>query len=149
MRRDILKRAEKAEDEMLKAKDTLKVFEDKPDMKVYGLGKQRVKCPFLTSRKECVLYEKRPIICRIYGVPYSLKNGNKEKAYVCGISGFEDKVSYPTVKLDKIYHELCQLSRQLFAEAGSANPKKSTLMLPLSRVLRIPFEAILKGEFGE
>jgi len=147
MRRDILRRAEKAEDEMLKAKDKLKVFEDKPDMKVYGLGKQRVRCPFLTSRKECVLYEKRPIICRIYGVPYSLKNGDKEQAYVCGISGFEDKVSYPTVKLDKIYHELCQLSRELFAEAGSANPKKSTLMLPISRVLRMPFEAISKGEF--
>lgn len=147
MRRDILRRAEKAEDEMLKAKDKLKVFEDKPNMKVYGLGKQRVRCPFLSEKKECVLYEKRPIICRIYGVPYSLKNRDKEQAYVCGISGFEDKVSYPTVKLDKIYHELCQLSRQLFAEAGSANPKKSTLMLPISRVLRMPFEAISKGEF--
>jgi Fe-S-cluster containining protein len=149
MRRDVLRRAEKAEAEMLKAKDRLKVFEDKPDMKVYGLGKQRVKCPFLTSRRECVFYEKRPIICRIYGVPYSLKNGNKEKAYVCGISGFEDKVSYPTVKLDKIYHELCQLSRKLLAGEGPVNPKKSTLMLPLSRVLRMPFETISKGKFEE
>jgi len=147
MRRDVLKRAEKAETEMLKAKDRLKVFEDKPDMKVYGLGKQRVKCPFLTSKKECVFYEKRPIICRIYGVPYSLKNGDKEKAHVCGISGFEDKVSYPTVKLDKIYHELCQLSRELFTEAGLVNLNKATLLLPLSRVLRMPFESISKGKF--
>ena len=148
MRRDILRKAEKAETEILKAKETLKVFEDKPEMKVYGLGKQRVRCPFLTSRKECVFYEKRPIICRIYGVPFSFtSDGKKEKAHVCGMSGFEDKVSYPTVKLDKIYQELCQLSRELFAEAGSAHPMKSTLMIPLSRVLQMPFEAISKGEF--
>jgi len=148
MRRDILRKAEKAETEILKVKDTLKVFEDKPEMKVYGLGKQRVRCPFLTSRKECVFYEKRPIICRIYGVPFSFSSdGKKEKSHVCGMSGFEDKVSYPTVKLDKIYHELCQLSRDLFAEAGSAHPIKSTLMLPISRVLQMPFEAISKGEF--
>ena len=30
LRRDVLRRAEKAEDEMLKAKDRLKVFEDNP-----------------------------------------------------------------------------------------------------------------------
>lgn len=149
MRRDILRRAEKAETEVLKAKDTLKVFEDKPDMKVYGLGKQRVRCPFLTDKKVCILYDKRPIICRVYGVPYSLKNGKKEQAYVCGISGFESKVSYPTVKLDRIYHELCQLSRKLFNESGATDLKKSTLMLPLSRILRMPFEAISKGEFEE
>ena len=59
-------------------------------MKVYGLGKQRVRCPLLTEKEECVLYEKRPIICRIYGVPFSLKNGDKEKAYVW-VSQFPDK----------------------------------------------------------
>jgi len=150
VRRDILRRAEKAENEMLQAKDSLKVFKDKPEMKVYGLGKQRVRCPFLTEKKECVLYEKRPIICRIYGVPFSFETNNKkEKSYVCGISGFEDKVTYPTVKLGKIYHELCQLSRELMTEAGSTNLKKSTLMLPISRVLRMPFEAITKGDFEE
>ena len=150
MRRDILKKAEKAEAEMLKARDALnEVFDDDPKMKVYGFGKQRVRCPFLTERKECVLYEKRPIICRIYGVPYSLKNGDKEQAYVCGFSGFQDKVTYPTVKLDNIYHELCQLSRDLLTEAGTTNLEKATLMLQLSRVLRMPFEAISKGEFEE
>lgn len=149
MKRDVLRRAEKAETEVIKAKDKLQAFEDKPDMKVYGLGKQRVRCPFLTDKKVCILYDRRPVICRVYGVPYSLKNGNKEQAYVCGFSGFQDKVTYPTVKLDKIYHELCQLSRELLTEAGSANLKKSTLMLPISRVLRMPFEAISKGEFEE
>jgi Fe-S-cluster containining protein len=149
-RRDVLRRAEKAEDEILKAKDMLKVFEDKPHMKVYGLGKQRVRCPFLSEREECILYESRPIICRIYGVPFSLKDGKKEKAYVCGLSGFQEKVAYPTVKLDKIYQELCNLSKELYTEVGYIQPeKKANLMLPLSRLLRMPFEAIMKGDFEE
>lgn len=147
-RRDILRRAEKAEEDVIKAKDRLKVFEDKPDMKVYGLGKQRVRCPFLSDKEECVFYEKRPVICRIYGVPYSLKDGKKERSHVCTISGFEEKATYPTVKLDKIYNELVALSKELYAEAGYLNPAaKATLMLPLSRIIRMPFEDIIKGNF--
>jgi Fe-S-cluster containining protein len=149
IKRDILRRAEKAETEMLRAKDTLQVFDDKPQMKVYGLAKQRVRCPLLTEKEECVLYEKRPIICRIYGVPFSLKNGDKEQAYVCGVSDFQAKVTYPTVKLYKIYGELCKLSEELFQKAGSTHLEKAILMLSLSRILRMPFEAIMKGDFEE
>jgi Fe-S-cluster containining protein len=150
VRRDVLRRAEKAEVEMLKAKDRLKVFEDDPKMKVFGLGKQRVRCPLLQDSEECVLYEKRPIICRIYGVPYSLKKENKEISYVCGISGFEEKASYPTVKLDKLYQELTNLSQNLLTDAGYLNPvAKASLMLPLARILRMSFEDIMKGNFGE
>jgi Fe-S-cluster containining protein len=148
VRRDILRRAEKAEEEVLRAKDTLKVFDDKPDMKVYGLGKQRVRCPFLSEKEECAFYESRPIICRVYGVPYSLNQDKKERSYVCNLSGFEEKATYPTVKLDSIYHELVKLSKELFAEAGYLNPAaKATLMLPLARVVRMSFEDIIRGNF--
>ena len=151
IKRDVLRRAEKADDEMLKVKDRMRVFDDKPQMKVFGLGKQRVRCPFLTDKKECVLYEKRPIICRIYGVPYSLKDGEKENSYVCSISNFQEKVEYPTVKLDKLYNELVKLSKELLTEGGTpiAKLNKANLMLPVSIVLRIPVEAIIKGDFGE
>lgn len=151
IRRDILRRAEKADDEMLRAKDTLKVFEDDPKMKVFGLGKQRVRCPLLQDSEECVLYEKRPIICRIYGVPYSLAKERKEQSYVCSMSGFQEKATYSTVKLDKLYNELVKLSKELMAEGGTpiAKLNKANFMLPLSKVLRMPFEEIIKGEFGE
>jgi len=149
IKRDVLRRAEKAEVEMLRSKDRLQVFDDKPEVKSYGLGKQKVRCPFLTDRDECILYERRPIICRVYGVPFSLKDGKKERSYACGVSGFQEKATYPTVKLHKIYHELCKLSEGLFKEAGSAYPERVALMLPLSRVLRIPIEAIIKGDFAE
>lgn len=150
VRRDALRRAEKAEGEILKAKDSLKVFDEDPKMKVYGIGKQRVRCPLLSDKEECVLYEYRPVICRIYGVPYSLHKGKKELAYVCGMSRFEAEASYPTVKLDNLYQKLVTLSVEMLEEAGFLNPAaKATLMLPLSRILRMSFEDIVKGNFGE
>ncbi|MEW6416903.1 MAG: hypothetical protein AB1480_02145 [Nitrospirota bacterium] len=152
IRRDILRRAEKADEGILRAKDMLQqVFDDEPKMQTYGLGKQKVRCPFLTDKDECIFYEKRPIICRIYGVPYSLTKDNKEHSYACGISGFQEKVTYPTVKLDKLYNELVQISRELLSEGGTpiAKLNKANFMLPLSRVLRMPLEEIIKGEFGE
>jgi len=147
-RRDILRRAEKAEIEMLKAKETLKVFDENEKMKVYGIGKQRVRCPFLSEQEECVFYDKRPVICRVYGVPYSMFNGKKQLSYVCGLSGFEAKATYPTVKLDSIYKEFIRLSTELFKDEGYLNPAaKATLMVPLSRVIRMPFDDIVKGNF--
>jgi Fe-S-cluster containining protein len=149
-RRDALRRSEKAEAEMLKAKDRLKVFEEDPKMKVFGLGKQRVRCPLLQDSEECVLYENRPIICRVYGVPYTLRKGKKELSYVCGISNFEEKASYPAVKLDNIYQQLVKLSTDMMTEAGYLNPAaKANLMLPLARILRMPFEEIIKGNLEE
>lgn len=149
VKRDILRGVEKTEAQMLKAWDKLQVFDDKPQIKVYGLGKERIRCPFLTDKKECILYDKRPIICRIYGVPFSLIDGKKEQVYVCPVSGFQEKVSYPAVKLDKIYRELCKLSEELLKNSRSAHPEKAYLMLPLSKVLKMSLEAIIKGDFGE
>ncbi len=148
IRRDVQRRAEKSEVEMLKASDKLKeAFNDDPKMQAYGLGKQRVKCPLLNDKEECVLYENRPVICRVYGVPFSLKHDNKEHSYACGLSGFKAKVSYPTVKLDKIYGELYILSKELLTEAGSLHPQKADRMLSIIKVVRMPFEEIVKGEF--
>lgn len=148
IRRDVQRRAEKSETEMLKAADKLKdVFKDDPKMQVYGLGKQRVRCPLLSEKDECVLYENRPIICRVYGVPFSLKQKNdKEVSYVCGLSGFQAKVSYPAVKLDKIYHILCEVSKELLTKAGSLHPERFDNMMAISKVVRISFETIVKAE---
>lgn len=150
IKREILRRAEKAEKEIIKAKDKLKVFEEDEKMKVYGLGKQRVRCPLLSDKDECEMYEKRPIICRIYGVPYSLYKGKKEHSYVCGISNFQESATYPTVKLDKIYNDLVLLSLELFKEGLVSKPEnKANLMIPLSRVLRMSLDDIMKGNFED
>ncbi|NWF52183.1 MAG: YkgJ family cysteine cluster protein [Nitrospirae bacterium] len=152
IKRDVLRKAEKADIEILKVRDKLRnTFNDKPEVQIYGLGKHRIMCPFLTEKDECILYEKRPIICRIYGVPYSLNDGKKEKSYVCGISGFDTNVSYSTVKLYKIYGQLYKFSEELLSKGGTpiAKLNKAKLMLPLSRIIRMSIDEIIQGNFEE
>ncbi|MDL1970907.1 MAG: YkgJ family cysteine cluster protein [Candidatus Desulfofervidaceae bacterium] len=140
-KKEILRRIEKTEADLLAARDRLHVFDDNPKMKVFGLGKQRVRCPFLNDRDECDLYDKRPIICRIYGVPFSIK----DEAHVCGLSNFKKGVTYPVVKLDKIYDELRRLSEDLLIWARSPHPERSLLMLPIARAIRLPLDDLIKG----
>ena len=154
IRRNVIRHAEKSEVEMLKAHDQLEqVFEDNQKMKAFGLGKQRVRCPLLKEQKECILYEHRPIICRVYGVPFSLKSdGKKSRSYVCGLSAFESKVSYPAVKLDNIYERLVLLSQEMLSETAKGKktqPAKANLMLSLSKVLRMSVNDIIEGNLGE
>lgn len=60
-RREATIQAEKTETDLLKIKDKISVFDDDSKMKIYGLGKERVKCPLLNDQKECILYDHRPI----------------------------------------------------------------------------------------
>ena len=48
-------------------------------------AKERVRCPLLGLDNTCLLYEHRPITCRIYGVPTSIHG----KAHVCGECRFK------------------------------------------------------------
>ena len=54
------------------------------------------------------------------------------------------------MKLDNLYQKLVTLSIEMLKEAGFLNPAaKASLMLPLARVLRMPFKDIVEGNFGE
>lgn len=142
-KKEIFRRIEKTETQLLAARDRLHAFDDNPKMKVFGLGKQRVRCPFLNDREECDLYDKRPVICRIYGVPFSVK----DEAHVCGLSGFKKGVTYPVVKLDKIYDQLRRLSEDLLVWASAPHPERSLLMLPIARAVKLPLDDLIKGMF--
>ena len=50
----------------------------------------------------CVLYEQRPVTCRLYGVPTAIHG----KAHVCGKCGFARGGAYPTVAVGSRYREL-------------------------------------------
>ena len=71
----------------------------------------RVRCPLLNDEKRCVLYEYRPVTCRVYGLPTEIYG----KGHVCGFSGFDSGMTYPTVKLDAIAAHLDVFSQQLVA----------------------------------
>lgn len=75
----------------------------------------RMPCPLLNGDRECLLYDDRPITCRLYGVPTSIGG----KAHVCGFSGFARGKSYPTVKLEKFQGRLEGLSAEIAGRVGS------------------------------
>jgi Fe-S-cluster containining protein len=99
-------------------------------------GNERVRCPLLDDRSECILYPHRPITCRVYGVP-TLIHG---RACVCGISGFESGRPYPTFKLDEINHELYLLSGKLLETVGRRDPEAASLLVSVSEVIQTPID---------
>ena len=89
----------------------------------------RIRCPLLDVQGQCLCYEARPVNCRTYGVP-TVING---KGHVCGLSGFEPGISYPTVNLASLQKVLHDLSVQKAgAEKGARRwPIASVILKPL------------------
>lgn len=143
-RREAIIRSEKTDAKMLQVKSKLnETFPDDPRMQIYGLGKQRARCPLLDDKDECILYEHRPITCRLYGIPISIDG----KASVCGKTGFKKGVEYPTFDLDKVYKELYSLSKQLLQQSGCQNLGKATLLISVSKAIKTPLTNLIKEEF--
>ncbi|MEA3385413.1 MAG: hypothetical protein U9Q89_03035 [Thermodesulfobacteriota bacterium] len=66
----------------------------------------RIRCPLLADSGECVCYKSRPINCRTYGIPTVIG----DKSHVCGLSGFEQGTTYPTLNLEPLQKRLYELS---------------------------------------
>jgi Fe-S-cluster containining protein len=104
----------------------------KPENEIFNwMSAQRVRCPLLNEKDQCELYESRPITCRLYGVPTVIG----DQAHTCGLSGFKEGESYPTVKLNAIHQRLYDISSELAQEIQSRYPKLAEMLVPLSMAL--------------
>ena len=92
---------------------------------------QRVRCPALGSDDQCEIYDVRPITCRIYGIPTVIGG----RAHTCGVSGFTEGESYPTVRMDALYQRLYEISFAMAQEMKSRYPKLAEMLVPLSMAL--------------
>lgn len=98
-------------------------------------GGVRMRCPLLDDDNRCLMYDERPITCRIYGVPVAIGG----KAHVCGFSAFEQGRDYPAVQLAKIQSRLEELSAAIAGETGS--PFELTdIYVPLSMALLTKYD---------
>lgn len=92
---------------------------------------ERIPCPLLSSDNVCMLYDARPITCRLYGVPTEIgANG-----HVCGFSAFEKGVTYPTVHLDKIQARLAELSAEIGRVCKSRFTELDQVFVPISMAI--------------
>jgi Fe-S-cluster containining protein len=139
-RRQILRRAERADRKSYQIKRKLQkmyIKEGKPPGEVLRhLAEERVRCPFLNDEKLCDLYARRPITCRVYGIPTSIGG----TAHICGESRFKEGTAYPTVNLDRVNDRLFELSKDLLAEIGSNHSKIHMSLVPVSAAVMTAYD---------
>ncbi len=92
------------------------------------LSTVRLRCPFLDNKGLCVVYEWRPVTCRIYGLPLAIEG----ETFVCPRSGFEPGKTYPTVIFPEILRRLAEISEKIMPKGGR---------------LRISLIGVVRGEF--
>lgn len=105
------------------------------------MAAERVRCPLLNSEDRCELYPFRPITCRLYGIPTSIDG----RGHTCGLSGFKEGQSYPTVNLDAVNAKLHALSQEVVDLLQSKHVKMGDLLMPLSMALLTVFDASYLG----
>lgn len=103
-----------------------------------------LRCPLLGADDRCLLYEVRPITCRLYGVPTAIGG----KSHTCGKTGFVRGGKYPTVALDKVQHRLYSLSEELAAAIGTAYKELASMYVPVSSALLTEYDAAYLGIGG-
>ncbi len=105
------------------------------------MAMEKVRCPALNDDDRCAIYDVRPLTCRIYGIPTVIGG----KAHTCGISGFKEGESYPTLRLDAVYQKLYEISFALSQSIQSKYPKLADMLVPLSMVLLTDYSADYLG----
>ncbi len=94
-------------------------------------ARMRLPCPLLNENLRCILYEKRPITCRLYGVPLNI-NGT---GHVCGKTKFNKGTDYPTVNMGAIQTRLDGLSRDIAETCKSRFKELHQVYVPMSMAL--------------
>lgn len=99
------------------------------------MARERIRCPLLGDDNLCLLYNSRPITCRIYGIPTS----SSGMSHICGRTNFTEGEQYPTVNMDKIYTQLQLISAEMIADIKSSHIKMHEMLIPVSMALVTDF----------
>lgn len=91
----------------------------------------RIRCPLLDTQDKCLMYDKRPITCRLYGIPTAIGG----QGHVCGKTRFAKGGAYPTVNLDKIQNRMAALSQDIATTLKSRFTELHQVYVPVSMAL--------------
>ncbi|MCD4722525.1 MAG: YkgJ family cysteine cluster protein [Desulfobacula sp.] len=135
---DLLEIAGKTDRALVKMKRDAfkKVKKGADELEIVGeMSQERVRCPLLGEDNLCVMYEHRPITCRVYGIPTSTAG----VSHICGRTNFKQGEAYPTLNMDKIYTQLQLLSAQLVKDINSEKIRMHEMLIPVSMVMVTDF----------
>ncbi len=131
---DLIAIADKTDRTLAKMKrEAYKKVKDGADqLEIVGkMSQERVRCPLLGENNLCLMYEFRPITCRVYGIPTSTAGAS----HICGRTNFVQGKAYPTLNMDKIYTQLQLLSAELVKDIKSSNIRMHELLIPVSMAM--------------
>lgn len=131
---DLIAIADKTDRALAKMKrDAYKKVKDGADqLEIVGrMSQERVRCPLLGENDLCLMYEHRPLTCRVYGIPTSTAGAS----HICGRTNFVQGKAYPTLNMDKIYTQLQLLSAELIKDIKSSNIRMHELLIPVSMAM--------------
>jgi Fe-S-cluster containining protein len=131
---DVIEIADKTDRVLVKMKRDAykKVQEGADQLEIVGrMSQERVRCPLLGENNLCMMYDKRPITCRVYGIPTSTAG----VSHICGRTNFDQGKPYPTLNMDKIYTQLQLLSAELIKDIKSSNIKMHEMLIPVSMAI--------------
>jgi Fe-S-cluster containining protein len=111
------------------------------DQVLFEMAAERIRCPLLNADNQCDLYDFRPITCRLYGIPTSISG----RGHTCGLSGFKEGESYPTVNLDAVHAKLHEFSQEAVVTLKSKHVKMGAVLMPLSMALLTVFDETYLG----
>ena len=98
-------------------------------------GAERVRCPLLGKDDLCLMYDVRPVTCRLYGIPTS----SAGMSHICGRTNFKEGEKYPTVNMDKINAQLQYITAEMLRDIKSKHVKMHEMLIPVSMALITDF----------
>ena len=135
---DLIAVADKTDRALVKMKRNAfkEVKKGEEELQVVGrMSQERVRCPLLGKDDLCLLYDSRPITCRVYGIPTSTAGSS----HICGRTNFVQGQPYPTMNMDKIYTQLQLLSAELIRDIKSEKIRMHELLVPVSMAMITSF----------
>lgn len=144
---DLLEIANRADRKIYKIKKSAHedLHKGKNEVDILGrMALERVRCPLLNDDDTCRMYAYRPITCRIYGIP-TVNNG---MSHTCGLSGFKEGESYPTLKMEQLYQMLYDLSASFVESIDTRFIKMADMLVPLSMAILTDYDDAYLGIKG-
>ncbi|KPA12099.1 protein belonging to Uncharacterized protein family UPF0153 [Candidatus Magnetomorum sp. HK-1] len=105
------------------------------------IAREKIKCPLLNDDNKCVLYDHRPITCRIYGLPTAIGGDS----HTCAKTNFKEGQTYPTIKMNQIHDRLYAISSEWVAQLKTRYDKLSEILVPLSMALINEYDDVYLG----
>ncbi len=115
---------------------TMQAGKASPDAIENEAAKLKIECP-LRDKGSCVLYDYRPMTCRLYGIPQRLG----DRVVCCPKTGFNSGEKYSTVDIDGVNRQLRYFSEKLLRELlGELPVSVSTVRISMSKALLTCFD---------